>query len=204
MIYDTSILPAQQSMNSFSRRQNSTLKTLLKQQFTRDDMNASPTSPLLCLYRISLRVKQPCFPDIPDPFQIGYAFNFGQRIQQHMQHCSIARLKVKYMLQQRQLRAHHEYAHNASAAFKYLKEMAVRFREYCVFLNVDVKRKVTVGEPGAPSAAVERRRQVLVSMGQTFQVADHEILKMHLRQVSYLTVKYLRQLKDPSMGAIYM
>ena len=120
-----------------------------------------------------------------------------------MQHCSTVRLKVKYMLQQRQLREHHEYAHNASAAFRYLKEVAVRYREYCVFLNVDGKHKVTVAEPGAPLPAVERRRQLLVSMGQTFEVADHEILKMHLRQVSYLTGKYLRQLKDPSMGAIY-
>ena len=87
---------------------------------------------------------------------------------------------MKYMVQQRQLRAHHEDVHYASAAFRYFMEMAVRFREYRVFLSVDGKHKVNVGEPGTPLAAVERGRQVLVSMGQTFQVADHEFSKMTL------------------------
>ena len=61
---------------------------------------------------------------------------------------------MKYMVQQRQLRGHDEDAHYASAAFRYFKEMAVRFREYCIFLSVDDKHKVKVGEPGTLLAAV--------------------------------------------------
>ena len=47
-----------------------------------------------------------------------------------------------------------------------------RFREYYVFFSV--------GEPGTPLAAVERGRQVLFSMGQAFQAADHDFSKMTL------------------------
>ena len=87
---------------------------------------------------------------------------------------------MKFIVQQRQLRASHEDAHYASAPFKYVKEMAIRFRDECTFLSVDDKHKVKVGEPGTPLAAVERGRQVLVGNGQSFQVADHDFSKITL------------------------
>ena len=126
-------------------------------------------------------VQQTCPPDLPIPSANWLRLQFWPKNPPtHAALQNTGRLRVKYMVQQRHLRAHHEEAHYASAAFRYLKEMALRFHEYCAFLSVDDTRKVKGGEPGTPLAAIERGRQVLVSMGQTFQVADHDFSKMTL------------------------
>ena len=73
------------------------------------------------------------------------------------------RLRIKFMVQARQLRATHVDVHYASAIFRYLKEFGVTFREYLTFASLDDKHTVKMGEPKYPVAAVERGRQVLVS-----------------------------------------
>ena len=48
------------------------------------------------------------------------------------------------------------------------------FRDFSLFICMDDKHRVRVGEPGIPVAAAERGRQVLVSTSQSFEVCDHD------------------------------
>ncbi|XP_070556692.1 uncharacterized protein [Ptychodera flava] len=106
------------------------------------------------------------------------------------------KLEVKYMVQQRQLRKPHIDSHYASAYFHYLKEMAIKFRDYVSFLCLDDKHKVKVGEPGVPVAAVERGKQVLVGLNTSFEVADHDFTKMTLTPSVALMVDVPRFITD--------
>ena len=87
------------------------------------------------------------------------------------------RLKVKYMVQKRQMRKFHEDAHYASALFRYEKEMAIKFRRFSIFASLDDKHKVPVGDPGYPVASVDRRKKVLVSVNKPFMVGDHDFTR---------------------------
>ena len=84
------------------------------------------------------------------------------------------RLKVKYMVQKRQMRKFHEDAHYVSALFHYEKEMAIKFRRFSTFASLDDKHKVPVGDPGYPVASVDREKKVLVSVNKPFMVGDHD------------------------------
>ena len=46
-----------------------------------------------------------------------------------------------------------------------------------MFVCVDDKHRVKVGEPSCPVAAAERGRQVIVRSGTSFQVADHDFTR---------------------------
>ena len=86
-------------------------------------------------------------------------------------------LKIKYIIQHRQLRKEHQDTHYASALFRYYKGMPVMFREHYVLLSVDDKK---VGEPSHPVAAVERGKKVVIGLNQSFEVSDHDFTKMTL------------------------
>ncbi|XP_071947398.1 uncharacterized protein [Antedon mediterranea] len=90
------------------------------------------------------------------------------------------KLKIKFMVQARQFRAHHVDSHYASALFRYQKKFSIRFKEHLVFVSMDDKHTIKVGEPGCPVAAVERGKQVLVAMGKKFVVADHDFTRLSL------------------------
>jgi len=45
-------------------------------------------------------------------------------------------------------------------------------------LSIDDKYKIKVGEPGLPVAAAERGKQVIVSRDATFEVGDHDFMRM--------------------------
>ena len=90
------------------------------------------------------------------------------------------KLKVKYMVQKRQLRKDHDDAHYASALFRYEKEMAIKFRSHATLVSLDDKHKVSIGEPGYPVASVERGKKVLVGIDQTFAVGDHDFTRCSL------------------------
>ena len=90
------------------------------------------------------------------------------------------RLKVKYIVQQRQLGKEHPDQRYASADFRYQKKLAVRFRQNTTLVSMDDKHKVKVGEPGCPLAAVEGGRQVLVGLDTVFQVAGHDFSRFTL------------------------
>ena len=89
-------------------------------------------------------------------------------------------IKVKYMVQSRQLRQNHEDMHYASALFRYLKEFCVKFREITTLVCMDDKHTMKIGEPGLPLAAIERGKTVLVAMGTRFQVADHDFSRFSM------------------------
>ena len=109
------------------------------------------------------------------------------------------RLKVKFMVQQRQLRKPHEDSHYASAYFRYQKEMAIQFRRYAWFVSQDDKHKIKVGEPGTPLAAIERGKQVIVGMNTVFQVADHDFSQLTLTP----SVNFLIDIPEDIEGSFY-
>ncbi len=90
------------------------------------------------------------------------------------------RLKVRFMIQQRQFRKSHEDQHYAAAVFRYLREYAVKLREICTLVCLDDKHRLKVGEPGFLVAAAERGRRVLVRVGSSFEVGDHDFTKYSL------------------------
>ncbi len=55
-----------------------------------------------------------------------------------------------------------------------MREYAIRVRDHCLFVSLDDKHKVSVGEPDCPVASVERGRRVLVRSDEVFAVADHD------------------------------
>ena len=84
------------------------------------------------------------------------------------------RLNVRYMIQKRQFRKTHDDAHYAAALYRYMREYALKLREYCTMVSIDDKHRLKVGEPGFPVAAAERGRRVMVRAGITFKVRDHD------------------------------
>ena len=55
-----------------------------------------------------------------------------------------------------------------------MREYAVKIRDHCLFVCLDDKHRVKIGEPGFPIAAADRGRRVLVKRGVYFQVGDHD------------------------------
>ena len=64
------------------------------------------------------------------------------------------KIKLKFMVQARQLRKFHEDAHYASALFKYEKAFACKYKDFTTFVCMDDKHACKVGEPKCPVAAV--------------------------------------------------
>ena len=81
------------------------------------------------------------------------------------------------MVQSRQLRSNHIDNHYASALFRYLKELAITFKDDSWLVFMDDKHRCKIGEPGYPVAAVERGKQVIVSCNKSFVVSDHDFTK---------------------------
>ena len=58
--------------------------------------------------------------------------------------------------------------------------MAVQLRNHSVFVCLEDKHRVPVGEPGYPVAAIDRGKKVIVGQNQTFMVADHDLTRFSL------------------------
>ena len=86
-------------------------------------------------------------------------------------------LEVRKMVQQRQWRKDHIDSHYAACIFRYLREYCLLVKDHALFICVDDKHIIKVGEPQAPVAAAERGRQVLVPQGTSFRVLDHDFTK---------------------------
>ena len=84
------------------------------------------------------------------------------------------RFKVRYMVQQQQFRRNHVDAHYAAAIFRYMREYALMIKDYCLFLCLDDKHRIKVGEPRFPVATAERGRRVLVANEERLVVGDHD------------------------------
>ena len=96
------------------------------------------------------------------------------------------RLRVKHMVQARELRKFHPDAHYASALFRYLRLFAVRYSSSCTFASLDDKHHCKVGEPNYPVTAVERGKAVLVSLDKPslFQTVILQDLVLSLAWIS--------------------
>lgn len=117
-----------------------------------------------------------CPPDTPIPSIQWLRFQFWpQTSAQTFTHTG--KLRVKYMIQARQMRLFHIDAHYVSACFRYQKDFAWTFQEFATFVSSDDKHTVKIGEPGLPVAAVERGKEVICSMDRKFAVADHDFTK---------------------------
>ena len=85
------------------------------------------------------------------------------------------RFKVRYKVQQRLLRAQHTDSGYGLCLFRYLKTMAVRWRDYAVLQCLDDKALIPVGEPGLPvSTGVRARHHGLTVSGQQLLSLDHD------------------------------
>ena len=76
------------------------------------------------------------------------------------------------MVQRRQFRQTHVDAHYCAAMFRYIREFAIRFHDLAIFVSLDDKHRIKVGEPNYPVAAAERGRRVLVGQNETFEVGE--------------------------------
>ena len=53
-------------------------------------------------------------------------------------------------------------------------------QQQCVFVCIDDKHRVKIGEPNCPVASAERGRQVIVGTQSSFQAADHDFTKFSI------------------------
>ena len=105
--------------------------------------------------------------------------------------------QIKFMIQQRQWRHQHVDSHYASAYYRfvlcytpismgykyyflirYMREYALLVRVYSLFISIDDKHKIKVGEPNNPVASAERGRRVPVRSDEFFTVGDHDFTKL--------------------------
>ena len=59
----------------------------------------------------------------------------------------------------------------------YKKEKKKEKKDVCTLVCLDDKHRLKVGEPGFQVAAAERGRMVLVRLGSSFEVGDHNFTK---------------------------
>lgn len=76
------------------------------------------------------------------------------------------------MVQVWQFRKCHKDEHYAVALFRYFCKFAARFKGVCQMVSLDDKHRMKIGEPGFPVA--EWGRRVLVKVGSSFEVGDHD------------------------------
>ena len=123
-------------------------------------------------------VEKLCPADIPIPSESWVRLNFCPR----NPHAQVAkrykgRLEAKHMIQKRQFRKSHPDSHYCAAIFRYMRDYAIKYRDMSIFVCIDDKHRIKVGEPDFPVAAVERGWEVIVSLHDTLAVGDHDFCK---------------------------
>jgi hypothetical protein len=124
------------------------------------------------------QVAKLCPPNTPIPSLSWVQLNFcPKNARARVSNRYTSRLEAKHVVQKRQFRKSHIDAHYCAAIFRYMRDYAIKYREISVFVCIDDKHRIKVGEPGFPVAAVDRGREVIVSLNETFVVADHDFCK---------------------------
>jgi hypothetical protein len=127
------------------------------------------------------QVAQMCPSGTPIPSESWTRFNFfPQNPRAHAAKHYRGRLEAKHMVQKRQFRKTHPDAHYCAALFKYMRQYAIKLRDLSHFICIDDKHRIKVGEPGFPISAIERGREVIVSLHDTFVTGDHDFTKFSL------------------------
>ena len=105
---------------------------------------------------------------------------------------------VKFRVQTRQARVSHPDSHYAAKYFQYMKEFCVMFRDSAMFLCMDDKAIVPVGEPGIPiSTGVRGHNKVLTpSEGPVLVATDHDFHLCGLVPSVVLVTEIPRDSKD--------
>ena len=80
-----------------------------------------------------------------------------------------------------------------------MRDYAVKYRNLSLFVCIDDKHTIKVGEPGFPLAAAERGREVVVSTSDTFVVGDHDFSKFKITP----SVTLLVDIPDTIEGSFY-
>ena len=92
------------------------------------------------------QVKERLPPEAPVPSETWVRFQFWPRNQfSETAKRYKCRFDVKYKIQRRQLRKTHIDAHYCAVLFRYLKELAVRFRNHAALIFLDDKSKIPIG-----------------------------------------------------------
>lgn len=127
------------------------------------------------------QVVKECPPGVAIPSQEWLRLQFWPKSTQSKASCHYTgRLNVRFAVQRRQWRLEHEDSHYAAGIFRYEREFLLKFRDHSVFVCLDDKHRVKVGDPGEPLAATERGRRVLVPRNCSFDVSDHDFSKFSL------------------------
>ena len=127
------------------------------------------------------QVTKLCPAGIPIPSESWVRFNFcPQNPQPKVASRYTCHLNAKHMVQKRQFRKSHSDSHYCASIFRYLRDYAVKYRDMVTFACIDDKHLAKVGEPNFPVAAVERGKEVIVSLNETFLVGDHDFCKFSL------------------------
>jgi len=109
------------------------------------------------------------------------------------------------MVQKRQFRSHHDDEHYAAAIYRYMREYAIKVKQYCTMVSIDDKHRIKIGKPGYPVAAAERGRRVLVRAGMTFEVGDHDFTKCSIVPSVVLVVDIPDKIEEPwYRGQVYV
>ena len=106
-------------------------------------------------------------------------FKFQFWPKDHFTHSAMnytGKVKVKYMVQQRNIRKSHDDEHYCSAIYKYLLEQILTDKDYAAFVSTDDKKKIKIGEPKWPITEATRGKRVLIATNQLLQAADHDFL----------------------------
>jgi len=99
---------------------------------------------------------------------------------------------AKRMIQKRLFRKSHPDKHYCAALFSYQCEFSVKYQDSTNFICIDDKHRVKVGEPGFPVAAVERGREVVVSLHETFAVGDHDFTRFFYHSQCCVSFEHTR------------
>ncbi|XP_019859353.1 PREDICTED: uncharacterized protein LOC109587561 [Amphimedon queenslandica] len=110
-----------------------------------------------------------------------------------------SKLQAKHIVQKRQFRKSHPDSHYCAALFRYMRDYAVKYHNLSLFVCIDDKHTIKVGEPGFPLAAAERGREVIVSTSNTFVVGDHDFSKFKITP----SVTLLVDIPDSIEGSFY-
>ena len=146
------------------------------------------------------QVTERCLPDTPIPSVQWLRLQFWpKRPTAAAARYHSGALKVKMMVQSRQVHKSHKDCHYASAINRYVKEFAVKYRDHCTFVSQDDKHTVKIGEPGYPLAAAERGKQVIVGMNETFAVGDHDFTMFNLTP----SVSHIVDIPETMEGSFY-
>ena len=126
-----------------------------------DDRSVTHLAIAISVRDIREQVQAKCPNRTPIPSESWIHLQFWPKTQSKIHYTG--RLNVRFMMQAREFCKTHPDAHYAGALFRYQQELAILLRDHSVFVSLDDKHRINVGESGFLVAAAERGRRVLVS-----------------------------------------